>query len=86
VREGEVKIGVKVDAYSITETDIDDVEVEGEEDEVILIGDGEGQEMRRYATELCIPQSNESGAIARGRRVKAIVPTEHESSDEESGI
>jgi hypothetical protein len=85
VVEGEVKIGVKVDASSIAETVVDVCEVESEEDEVILIGDGEGQEMRRYAAELCIPQFNESGAIGR-RKVKAIVPADSESLEEESGI
>jgi hypothetical protein len=48
----------------MTETDTEDCETESEEDEVILVGDGESDAMRRYATELFIPQSNESGAIA----------------------
>jgi hypothetical protein len=79
--KGNVNIKVKVDASSMAETDTGDCEAESEEDEVILVGNGESDEMRRYATKLFIPQSNESGAIAEERRVKAIVPADSESSD-----
>jgi hypothetical protein len=59
VVEGEIK--AKVDVSSITETDVDDYEAERAEDEVILIGDGENQDKRRYATELCIPNPTNLG-------------------------
>jgi hypothetical protein len=59
-------IKVKVDTSSAAETDVEDREAESEEDDIILVGDGEGDDMMKYATEICIPQSNESEMITRG--------------------
>jgi hypothetical protein len=59
-------VKVKVDVSSAAETDLEDRKPESEEDEGILIGDGDEKGMRKYTTEICIPQSNESGMITGG--------------------
>jgi hypothetical protein len=79
-------VKMKVDISSAAETDSDDHEPESKEDGVILIGDGEEKDMRKYTTEICISQSNESGMITGGKRKRVIIPADSESSDEESGI
>jgi hypothetical protein len=79
-------IKVKVDVSSTTESDVNEREPESEEDEGILIGDGEAKDMRKYTTEICIPQSNESGMITGSKKRKVIIPADSESSDKESGI
>jgi hypothetical protein len=78
-------VKVKVDVSSTSETDSEDREPESEEDEVILVGDGEEKNMRKYTTEICIPQSNESGMITGGKIRKVIIPADSESLDNESG-
>jgi hypothetical protein len=78
-------VKVKVDVSSTSETDAEDQEPESEEDERILVGDGGAKNMQVYTTEICIPQSNESGMITGGRRRNVIIPADSESSDEESG-
>jgi hypothetical protein len=85
----ELKLGqvirAAVDVSSMGVTENEDVEAESEEDDVILVGDGEPKEMRKYATEICIPHSHESGMITGGIKRDVIIPAGSESSDDESG-
>jgi hypothetical protein len=78
-------IRVKVDDSSMGVTDVEDLEPESEDDERILVGDGEPKTMQVYAKDLCIPHSNESGMITGGIRRRVIIPADSESTDEESG-
>jgi hypothetical protein len=83
-REGKY-IKAIVDASSMNSTDYDDKDVESEEGDVVLTGDGDSKSMCKYATEICIPHSTESGMITGGIKRDVIIPAGSESSDEESG-
>jgi hypothetical protein len=76
---------VIVDISSMSETENEDIEAESENDDSVLVGDGEPREMRKYATEICIPHSDESGMITGGIKKEVIIPASSESSDEELG-
>jgi hypothetical protein len=54
-------VRIKVDVSSAAETDLEDHEPESEEDERILIGNGDGKDIRKYTTEICIPSPTNLG-------------------------
>jgi hypothetical protein len=78
-------IRAAVDASSASSTDYEDIEAENRNNDAVLTGDGEPKVMSRYATEICIPRSDESGMITGGIKRDVIIPASSESSDEELG-
>jgi hypothetical protein len=69
----------------MSETENEDIEAESENNDLVLVGDGEPREMRKYATEICIPHSDESGMITGGIKKDVIIPASSKSSDDELG-